>query len=33
MAKSRVSLKHPGEIVTSECGISSAYHENNARSR
>ena len=33
MTKSRVSLKHPGQIVTSECGISSAYHENNARSR
>ena len=25
MAKSRVSLKHPGQIVTSECGISSAF--------
>ena len=33
MTKSRVSLKHPGQIVTSECGISSAYHKNNARSR
>ena len=33
MTKSRVSLKHPGQIVTSECGISSAYHENYARSR
>ena len=33
MTKSRVSLKHPGQIVKSECRISSAYHENNARLR